>query len=80
MPQASNRRDFFRTTLTAAAAGAAVGTAACSGPSSARTGESNAGLTYATLGIKPVINGIGTVTTLGGSIMPPEVVDALVED
>ena len=79
MPQATNRRDFFRSTLTAAAAGVAAQTAACSGSSSARTGETAAGPTYSSLGIKPVINGIGTVTMLGGSIMPPEVVDAMVE-
>ena len=31
------------------------------------------------LGMQPVINGVGTVTVLGGSIMPPEVVEAMVE-
>ena len=31
------------------------------------------------LGIKPLINGQGTYTTLGGSIMPPEVVQAMAE-
>lgn len=31
---------------------------------------------YETLGVKPVINAIGTVTVLGGSVMPPEVVAA----
>jgi L-seryl-tRNA(Ser) seleniumtransferase len=34
---------------------------------------------YSTLGIKPVINGVGVVTVLGGSIMPPEVVRAMEE-
>src|SRR5436853_4053584 len=34
---------------------------------------------YASLGIKPVINGVGVVTVLGGSIMPPEVVRAMEE-
>src|SRR5262249_25196437 len=29
---------------------------------------------YETLGVKPVINATGTVTFLGGSLMPPEVV------
>ena len=33
---------------------------------------------YQRLGIQPVINGIGTVTVLGGSLMPPEVTDAMV--
>lgn len=31
---------------------------------------------YESLGIKPVINAVGTVTALGGSVMPPEVVQA----
>lgn len=34
---------------------------------------------YASLGIKPVINGVGVVTVLGGSIMPPEVIHAMEE-
>lgn len=34
-------------------------------------------LTYKDLNIKPFINASGTITTLGGSIMPPEVVDAM---
>jgi L-seryl-tRNA(Ser) seleniumtransferase len=34
---------------------------------------------YSKLGIKPLINGQGTYTALGGSIMPPEVVQAMAE-
>jgi seryl-tRNA(Sec) selenium transferase len=34
---------------------------------------------YDRLGVAPVINGIGTVTKLGGSLMPPKVVDAMRE-
>jgi len=34
-------------------------------------------LTYKDLNIKPFINASGTITTLGGSIMPPEVIDAI---
>jgi L-seryl-tRNA(Ser) seleniumtransferase len=34
---------------------------------------------YTRLGVRPVINAIGTVTILGGSIMPPEVVRAMDE-
>ena len=40
---------------------------------------SSASLLYASLGVKPVINGVGVVTVLGGSIMPPEVVQAMEE-
>lgn len=34
---------------------------------------------YQSLGVKPVINGVGVVTVLGGSIMPPEVIRAMEE-
>src|SRR3989454_5005438 len=34
---------------------------------------------YTRLGVKPVINGVGVVTVLGGSIMPPEVIRAMEE-
>ena len=34
---------------------------------------------YARLGIKTVINGQGTYTALGGSLMPPEVLQAMAE-
>ncbi|MFA6109838.1 MAG: aminotransferase class V-fold PLP-dependent enzyme [Candidatus Latescibacterota bacterium] len=34
---------------------------------------------YARLGVRPFINACGTITTLGGSIMPPRVVEAMVE-
>jgi uncharacterized pyridoxal phosphate-dependent enzyme len=34
---------------------------------------------YSSLGVKPVINGVGVVTVLGGSIMPPEVIRAMEE-
>src|SRR5687767_5149866 len=55
-------------------------------PASAAFAQSTTKLTasspapiYASLGIKPVINGVGVVTVLGGSIMPPEVVRAMEE-
>ena len=34
---------------------------------------------YAKLGVKTLINAQGTYTTLGGSLMPPEVVQAMTE-
>ena len=37
------------------------------------------GTVYTRLGVKPLINGMGTVTVLGGSLMPPEVVRAMEE-
>ena len=32
---------------------------------------------YESLGVKPVINATGTVTALGGSLMPTDVVEAM---
>jgi D-glucosaminate-6-phosphate ammonia-lyase len=37
------------------------------------------GAVYTRLGVRPLINGMGTVTILGGSLMPPEVVRAMEE-
>ena len=34
---------------------------------------------YESLGVKRVINGASWVTVLGGSIMPPEVIQAMVD-
>ncbi|MFN0105783.1 MAG: selenocysteine synthase [Bryobacteraceae bacterium] len=52
--------------------------AAAAAPAVNRTAASPSSL-YASLGIKPVINGVGVVTVLGGSLMPPEVVQAMDE-
>jgi len=55
-------------------------------PAAAAAARPNSGITaatpsalYAGLGIRPVINGVGVVTVLGGSIMPPEVIRAMEE-
>src|SRR5262245_31553103 len=72
MPTKSNRRQFLQTTAAATVLGPARGTAAPP-KNSARSIYSEK------LGLQPVINGVGTVTILGGSIMPPEVVEAMVE-
>jgi len=50
--------------------------AAAAAPAVIQTASSPSAL-YASLGIKPVINGVGVVTVLGGSLMPPEVVQAM---
>ena len=36
-------------------------------------------INYRDLGVEPIINASGTITTLGGSLMPPEVLDAMKE-
>ena len=66
----SSRRRFLKTSATAAAGASALANAA---PAPV---ASNAGI-YTRLGVRPVINGVGVVTHLGGSLMPPEVVDAM---
>src|SRR5712671_4845725 len=66
----TRRRLLGTAALAPAAANAATGAGlTASSPSSL----------YAGLGIKPVINGVGVVTVLGGSIMPPEVIRAMEE-
>lgn len=65
----------------AAPAGATLLTAAAPAMVAATTEltAASASPLYASLGVKPVINGVGVVTVLGGSIMPPEVVKAMEE-
>ncbi len=59
-------------------AGAIAPAAAVAAPAAGHDATSPSSL-YASLGIKPVINGVGVVTVLGGSIMPPEVIRAMEE-
>ncbi|MCC6391663.1 MAG: twin-arginine translocation signal domain-containing protein [Bryobacterales bacterium] len=66
----ANRRTFLKT---AASAGAAGSMLAAPAPTSPATNI------YARLGVRPCINGVGVVTHLGGSLMPPEVVSAMEE-
>ena len=77
MSQPITRRTLLQGGASAAALGAtALGAAGCGG-APARTAAS-AEEVYLRLGVKPVINGVGTVTNLGGSIMPPEVIEAMI--
>ncbi|MDX1982562.1 MAG: aminotransferase class V-fold PLP-dependent enzyme [Bryobacteraceae bacterium] len=59
-------------------AGAVAPAVAAAAPAASLTATSPSSL-YASLGVKPVINGVGVVTVLGGSIMPPEVIRAMEE-
>jgi D-glucosaminate-6-phosphate ammonia-lyase len=68
MPQRPSRRRFLRTSAAAAAAAATPPVPAATVP---------AADIYARLGVRPLINGVGVVTHLGGSLMPPEVVEAM---
>lgn len=58
---------------------AALSPAAAFAATSTTVTASSASTLYASLGVKPVINGVGVVTVLGGSIMPPEVLRAMEE-
>lgn len=66
-----------RRVLQGGASAAVLGAAACGSGSEPGTPAAPEEV-YRRLGIEPVINGIGTVTVLGGSLMPPEVTDAMV--
>lgn len=74
MSQAITRRRV----LTGGASAAVLGAAGCAAPSG-RSPASAAGAppVHERLGVASVINGVGTVTVLGGSLMPPEVVEAM---
>src|SRR5262245_6386974 len=63
-----------RTLLASGATGAVAGLLA-SGPAPAAAAEPPPNV-YEQLGITPIINAAGTITTLGGSLMPPEVIAA----
>lgn len=85
MSHRSSRRAFLKTT---AATVAVIGTArpassvpgaAPLSPDSASAALNDSSIYMRKLGLRPVINGVGVVTNLGGSIMPPEVVEAMVE-
>src|SRR5262245_4842609 len=65
-----------RRRLLQAGAGAVVGGTLTTSADAAPTTKSSV---YEALGIKPVINAAGTMTALGGSIMPPDVAAAWVE-
>ncbi len=55
------------------------GTAAWGGAGTLAGAPRYSSSVYARLGVRPLINGVGTVTVLGGSIMPPEVMRAMQE-
>ncbi len=68
MENETSRRGFLVSATIAAAAAGALNAPAATTP---------APDVYARLGIRPVINGVGVVTVLGGSLMHPEVARAM---
>jgi len=75
MPTTTTRRTLIRAASAVAPLAVARGASKRSDSSNSRAGAD----VYARIGVKPVINGVGTVTVLGGSLMPPEVVQAMNE-
>ena len=68
-----------RHTAIKAGAGCALAGVAVRSSDPVNAGEPNSRIqtnVYEQLGVKPVINAAGTLTALGGSLMPPEVVEA----
>ena len=78
MATSTTRRNFLQNTAAAAAVTTAAGATAC-GDKAQSTMSSAATVTYEDIGVRRVINGRDTVTILGGSVMPPEVVAAMVD-
>ena len=73
-----NRKKLTRRRVLQASAGLAA-TGAIAGTAGAEPPPVRKSNVYESLGVKRVINAIGTVTALGGSVMPPEVVEAWAE-
>ncbi len=73
MANRATRRGFLKATAALPAAGALAA------PRGAKVNSFAEANVYTRLGVRPLINGVGTVTVLGGSIMPPEVVRAMEE-
>jgi len=70
----STRRKFFRSS----AALTMLGATSAARATKREPGLAGAGI-YTRIGVQPLINGMGTVTVVGGSIMPLEVVRAMEE-
>lgn len=62
-----------------ASAAAAAPLAASAAAASRKTESKPSAEVYSRIGVKPIINGMGTVTVLGGSLMAPEVIQAMNE-
>ncbi|HZT28670.1 MAG TPA: hypothetical protein VFA33_02215 [Bryobacteraceae bacterium] len=71
-----NRRNFFLRSGAISALGAMPGGQRLAAALAAKSGTDSAKV-YTNLGLRPIINASGTYTHLGGSLMPPEVIDAM---
>ena len=71
-----NNDNFTRRTVLKTGAGGALATVLTRDTSMASETTTDQPDVYKAIGIRPIINAAGTITTLGGSLMPPEVVAA----
>ncbi len=72
----SSNDNVTRRTVLKTGAGGALATVLARDNSLAAETTTGKSDVYKALGIRPIINAAGTITTLGGSLMPPEVVAA----
>jgi L-seryl-tRNA(Ser) seleniumtransferase len=72
----TNRRRFFGSAGLLALMGAVPGGRRLAAAMAAKTAQDSMGV-YTRLGLRPLINAAGTYTHLGGSLMPPEVTQAM---
>ena len=71
-----NRRRFFARTGAMGTLGAVFGARQAAGGQSNKTNSGSTDV-YTRIGLRTIINASGTYTHLGGSLMPPEVIDAM---
>jgi L-seryl-tRNA(Ser) seleniumtransferase len=71
-----NRRNFFLRASMTGALGALPGCSKLAAAMAAKAAQDSTKV-YTRLGLRPIINASGTYTHLGGSLMPPEVIDAM---
>src|SRR5579862_4772383 len=76
MPEDGDNK-MTRRTILKTGTGSALGSMLTAAESAAATSPNEPSI-YEKLGVRTVVNAAGTITTLGGSLMPPEVVSALV--
>jgi len=74
-----NKSTMTRRGMFQAGAGLALGGVLGSSNAALGAQPSSKPNVYEAIGVRPVINATGTVTNLGGSVMPPEVVAAWAE-
>src|SRR5262245_43176721 len=78
-PFSWNRRSLFMTGIGSLVGTWLTGPSTASAAAPAATDAAGKENIYQRLGVRTVINAVGTVTVLGGSLMPPEVIQSMEE-